>query len=63
MIAGAGFDEVRVAGESALPLEAWSADPMAEAFLKETGLTAEGAAEALAGVKSVRVHAIKRSRA
>jgi len=56
MIAAAGFDDVRVAGESALPLEAWSADPGAEAFLKETGLAAEGAAEALAGVKSVKVN-------
>jgi SAM-dependent methyltransferase len=62
MIAAAGFDDVRVAGESALPLEAWSADPTATEFLKELGVSTAQAAEALAGVKSVRVHAIKRSR-
>ncbi len=63
MIAAAGFDDVRVAGESALPLEAWSADPTATEFLQELGVSTAQAAEALAGVKSVRVHAIKRSRA
>ncbi len=60
MIAAAGFDAVHIAGESALPLEAWSADPTAAGFLEEMGITAGEAAEALAGVKSVRVHAVKR---
>jgi len=59
MIAAAGFSNVIVVSEERFPVEATASDPTLQALVHESGLSADELRKAAAGVRSVKVSALK----
>ena len=60
MITAAGFRAVTVIAEDRFPVETTASDPTLQALVRESGLTAEELARRAAGVRSIKVAAIRR---
>ncbi len=59
LIAAAGFTDIRVVGEERFPVEAAASDPTLQALVRESGLAADELVRLAAGVRSIKVSAIK----
>jgi len=59
MIIAAGFGNVAVVSEERFPVEATAGDPTLRALVRESGLSLDELRNAAAGVRSVRVSALK----
>jgi arsenite methyltransferase len=58
-IKAAGFQDIKIMGESTFPIESMVYDPMAQEIMKSLNLTPGKARELTNTVKSIRVHAVK----
>ena len=59
MMSSAGFSDVTVMSEERFPVEASASDPTLQALVRESGLSADELRRAAAGVRSVKVSALK----
>ncbi len=59
MMSAAGFSDVAVVSEERFPVEATASDPTLQALVRESGLSTEELRRAAAGVRSVKVSALK----
>jgi len=59
MMSAAGFSDVAVMSEERFPVEATASDPTLQALVRESGLSADELRRAAAGIRSVKVSALK----
>ncbi len=59
LMSAAGFSDVAVVSEERFPVEATAGDPTLQALVRESGLSTEELRRAAAGVRSVKVSALK----
>ncbi len=58
-IAGAGFQDVKVMGETSFSVEFLVNDPLVKAMIEKIGLPPEEVAEIAGSVVSIKVHGVK----